>query len=73
MGNLSIAFKPPMSTGVKSPPSENDKIFLNMINHSPAISENKKVMLSKQSFKRPPLPSIHLTSSKHVNQTGETF
>ena len=75
MGNLSMAMKP-MSVGGTSPPQNQlrkSNVFQNMINHSPSKSVAETPDTQKNNkFKRPPLPSIHLTSSKHQN-SGQTF
>ena len=46
-----------------------------MINHSPTKSEATEVkqLLARLNYKRPPLPSIHLTSSKHFNNSGHKY
>ena len=54
--------------------NDEKRLFQNIINHSPDISPDQdKTGTQSVKFKRPPLPSIHLTSSKYLNGTGKTF
>ena len=66
VGNLSVLHKAGGHHADGGGPTT--EVFASMINHSPLKSEGG----NNQQFKRPPLPSIHLTSQKYLN-TGRTF